>query len=400
VNTVCIAGAGQAAIETVAALRAKGFEGRITLIGAEAERPYQRPPLSKQILTGKMEWSRVFLRSDAFYAENDIEFLPSTTVTGIDRAARSIVLDNGTELGYYKLLVATGARPYRLDLQGSELPGVMYLRSLQDSIKIRDELLPGRRIAVIGGGYIGLEVAASARTMGCEVTVFEMAPALMSRQADAAIAAWFEQRHRDEGVEIRCSSMVSAIEGAQKVEGIVADGDSMPFDLVITGVGVVPNVEWLEGTDLLEDGALWVDGQCRSRDANIFGAGDVTVQMRSNGSSMRLESVQNAVFQGRTAAAAMLGEAPPPFDVPWFWSEQYDMRLQIAGLPSVGDEQIVRRFENGISTVYLDQDRVSCVSVVSNPREFMAAKQLILKRCAVERDRIADPGVSLKDLIT
>jgi 3-phenylpropionate/trans-cinnamate dioxygenase ferredoxin reductase subunit len=277
---------------------------------------------------------------------------------------------------------------------------VYYLRSLADALSIRRQLRPGCRLVVIGGGYVGLEVAASARMAGCEVTLFEMAPLVMSRQVDEEISTFFEERHRAEGVGIRCSSGVSAIEGSNQVEAVTVDGESLPADLVIIGVGVIPNTEWLAESGLLSDGALWVDANCRSHDPHIYGAGDVTTQLRANGLSMRLESVQNAVHQGKTAAAAILGQDPPPDAVPWFWSEQYDIKLQIAGLPAPGDETIVRRFDKGISTVYLNGNVVSAVSVVGNPREFMAAKKLIIKKCLVERDQIADPGVSLKELIT
>ncbi len=398
-NSILIAGAGQAAIETAAALRARGFEGQVCLFGAERKFPYQRPPLSKQILTGKMDLSALDLRAEAFYTNKNIKVRTDTQVTHVDPAARTIQLESGETASYDKLLIATGARPRPLPIEGSHLKGVCYLRSLEDALNIQQQLLPGNRLVIIGGGYIGLEVAASARTMGCEVSVCEMAPMVMSRQVDGEVASLFEERHRAEGVNIRCSARVSAIKGVDSVEAVIVDGESVPADLVIIGVGAIPNTECLANTDLLTDGALWVDANCRSRDPHIYGAGDVTTQLRANGLNMRLESVQNAAHQSKAAAAAMLGQEPPRDEVPWFWSEQYDMKLQIAGLPAEGDEPIVRRFDNGISVVYLNRDIVSAVSVVGNPREFMAAKKLIIKKCPVKRDQIADSGITLKELI-
>lgn len=398
-KSILIAGAGQAAIETATVLRAKGFEGKISLFGAESELPYQRPPLSKHILTGKMDPSDVNLRVEAFYAEKNIEVHPGTQVIHVDPAAQTIQLEGGETAVYNKLLIATGARPRPLAIEGSHLEGVCYLRSLEDALNIRRQLRPGCRLVVIGGGYIGLEVAASARMVGCEVSIYEMASNVMSRQVDKTVATFFEARHRAEGVKIQCSAGVSAIEGIDRVEAVAVDGGSIPADLVIIGVGVIPNTKWLADTGLLTDDALWVDANCRSRDPHIYGAGDVTTQLRANGSNMRLESVQNAAHQSKTAAAAMLGQELPPNEVPWFWSEQYDMKLQIAGLPAEGDEAIVRRFDNGISVVYLNRDTVSAVSVVGNPREFMAAKKLIVKKCPVKRDQIANPEVTLKELI-
>lgn len=398
-KSILIAGAGQAAIETAAALRARGFEGQLSLFGAESKFPYQRPPLSKQILTGKMDLSALDLRAEAFYENKNIQVRTDTRVTLVDPAARTIQLENGETASYDKLVIATGARPRTLPIEGSHLSGVRYLRSLEDALNIQQQLKPGNRLVIIGGGYIGLEVAASARMMGCEVSICEMATMVMSRQVDAEVAGFFERRHRAEGVKIRCSARVSAIIGADSVEAVTVDGENVPADLVIIGVGAIPNTECLAHTDLLTDGSLWVDANCRSRDPHIYGAGDVTTQLRANGWNMRLESVQNAAYQSKTAAAAILGQEPPADEVPWFWSEQYDMKLQIAGLPADDDEVIVRRFDNGISAVYLNGDTVSAVSVVGNPREFMAAKKLIIKKCPVKRDQIADPEVTLKELI-
>jgi len=399
--SIVIIGGGQAAVEAAVCLRKNDFDGKLTVVCGETQPPYQRPPLSKQLLAGKTSAQAVALRSPEFFQSHGIDLRMGDPVLHIDRARKTLHTKNGETLPYDRALIATGAAARRLEMEGAELEGVRYLRSLDDCLALAGELREGARLAIIGAGYIGMEVAATARTLGCEVSVLEMAPRILSRQVAPQIAELFESRHRQQGVDIRCATEVRSLLGSTRIEAVRVDGDTVPADVVVVGIGVAPEVAWLEGSGLCGAAGIEVDHRCCSVDPDIFAAGDVTLQRRGNGASMRVESVHNAVYQGRIAALAMLDKPPPCEEVPWFWSDQYDLRLQMAGFPAASDRTIMRHYESGMAVFYLNgADRITAVQCVGNPREFMLSKKLIAQCTPVDLKSLGDANHPLQECLT
>ncbi|MDE3116868.1 MAG: FAD-dependent oxidoreductase, partial [Pseudomonadota bacterium] len=309
---IVIIGAGQAAAQAVTTLKAEGFGGSIVLVGDEAFPPYQRPPLSKAYLMGKLERERLFLKPDSFYPEAHCELLLGVSARAIDRKAKTVLLSDGSRKAYDKLLIATGTRVRKIKVPGAELPGVHYLRSVADVDLLSPAIVPGKTLAVVGGGYIGLEVAAVARKLGLNVVVFEALDRLMARAVSPQLSAFYEQAHRAEGVELLFKTGVEAFEGAGKVERVRAGGKVYPVDLVLVGIGAVPNVELAEEAGLTCDDGIVVDKFCTSvSDPMIFAAGDCTRHHGHNGEEIRLECVQNAIDQAKHAALAMMGKPTP-----------------------------------------------------------------------------------------
>lgn len=335
-----IVGAGQAAASAVQSLRKRGYGGAIVLFGDEPAPPYQRPPLSKGFLGGDPPAASLSVLPADFYARHGIELRLGRRVVAIDRGGRQIELVDGSRQPYAKLLLATGARA-RCLFKG--LDGVHLLRSLADAERLRAACVAGARMVVVGGGYIGLEVAAKARSLGLAVTLLEAAPRILNRVASPPVAAYFDALHRDRGVDLRTGVRILAMEGRDRVTAVgLADGSTVPADLVVVGVGSVANVELARDAGLAVDDGILVDETTATADPDIFAAGDVTrFPSRLYGRRLRLESVQNAIAQARTAAAAMLG-VPERYDpLPWFWSDQYDSKLQIAGLSDGHDRRNV-----------------------------------------------------------
>lgn len=408
IETLIVVGAGHAAGQAVTSLRGGGFDGRIVVIGEDSHVPYERPPLSKQFLAGEMELERLYVRPPAFYDEAEVELLLGRRVDRLDRAARKVTLDDGTELGYGKVLLTTGSRVRRLPLPGAGLDGIFYLRDVADARAIQARFEPGRRLAIVGGGYIGLEVAAVARKRGLEVTVLEMAPRLMSRVVAPEVADFFEGVHRGHGVDVRTGVRVEGFAGSAGVESVLAaGGERFAADFVVVGVGIVPNVELAEASGLecagrQEGGGIRVDENARTGDPRVFAAGDCTNHPNALlGRRLRLESVHNAVEQAKTAAAAICGEPRPYEQVPWFWSDQYDLKLQIAGLSSPGDRVVLRGEpeSRSFAACYLRDGILVAVDAVGSARDFMAARRLLASKPRIPPDRLADVGVPLKDLV-
>lgn len=400
---VVVVGAGHAGGTVAALLRQYGHQGPVVLIGEEPLAPYQRPPLSKAWLKGEADGESLALRPLAFYAEQGIDFRPSTVATEIRRGDRTVVLAGSDAVAYDRLVLATGARPIRLAVEGARLGGVLFLRSVADAEALKAEIGPGRRLAVVGGGYVGLEVAASARALGAEVVVLEREPRLLARVACPELSDFFRAYHERHGVGFELGAEVSGFagEGGRVAGVILADGRTVPCDVAVVGVGAHPNDELARDCGLETARGVVVDLDARTSDPHIFAIGDVTHRpMPIYGRMFRMESVPNALEQAKQAASAIVGRPRPPGECPWQWSDQYDLKLQIAGYPFDADEVLVRGDPAGarFAVFHLSGDRVQAVEAINAPPEFMMGKQLILSRRAVDKARLADPGVSMKEV--
>ena len=400
---VIIAGAGHAAGQAVATLRQKKWPGEIVLAGEEPWLPYQRPPLSKKFLAGELPAERLYVKPPAFYEDPSITLKLETRVDGIDRAARSLLFKGGGSLGYDVLILALGARARRLPpLPGSDLAGIHYLRNVQDVQQIQQGLIEGRHLVIIGAGYIGLEVAAVASRLGLKVTVVEMQDRVMKRVVAPPVSAFYAREHREHGVELRLLTGLAGFSGQEQVDGVIlADGSVLPADLVVIGIGIVPNTEVAAAAGLEVSDGIVVDEHCRTSDERIYAVGDCTMHPNSLiGRSVRLESVQNALEQARTAASNICGEDSRYAEIPWFWSDQYDLKLQIAGLSQGYDSAVVRGDpgKRSFSCVYLSGSRILAVDAINNPKDFLQSKKLIADRARMDLERLADASIELKEL--
>ncbi len=402
-DTIVIAGAGHAAGQTAVSLRQGGFDGRIVIVGEEPYLPYQRPPLSKKFLAGELELERLFLRPERYYAEHDVELQLNTRVAAINRAGHKVQLAGGGELGYAKLVLATGTRVRRLAIDGEELPGSHYLRTVDDVLAIRQDFRPGARLVVLGAGYIGLEVAAVAAQAGLNVSVWEIADRVLARVASPELSAFYERVHREAGVELKLGlPPVTEISGQARVEAVVdGNGQSWPADMVLIGIGVLPATELAEAADLPCDNGILVDEYCQTEDPDILAVGDCTNHPNSLlGRRLRLESVHNAQEQAKTAAGTLLGKPRPYAQVPWFWSDQYDLKLQIAGLAEPDCDRVVRGDPAGrsLAVFHLRDGRLQAVEAVNSAREFMLGKKLIAAGARFDPAELADPSRSFKEM--
>ena len=381
--TVIILGAGQAGGQCAASLRRSGFDGRIVLAGSEPHPPYQRPPLSKKHLAGEIDDEALHLRPAAFYEQNRIDCRFGVAVEAIDRAALKLRLSDGSDLAYAKLVICTGTRPRALPLPGVGLEGVVTLRTIADVEAMRARLAAPGRVAIVGGGYIGLEVAAVARAMGHEVTVVESRDRVMQRVVSPDVSAFFDALHRENGVDIRLNTGVEGFSGEDHVRAVrLANGEELACDLALVAVGAVPNEELARDAGLEVDDGILVDAHGQTSDAHIYAAGDCTRFFSARyGRSIRLESVQNAIDQAKAVAAALTGAATDYDPVPWFWSDQYAIKLQIAGLSQGHDTALTVGDPAGQSfyVVYLSQGRIAAVDSINHPRSHMMARRAIGK---------------------
>ena len=400
---VVIVGAGHAGGTAAALLRQYGYGGAITMAGEEPIAPYQRPPLSKAWLKGEADADSLALKPLEFYAGADIQLILSVDATSIDLAAQTVHLSNGRTLPYETLIVATGARARTLPLPGADLAGVLVLRSAADAEQLKAALGPGKRLAVIGGGYIGLEAAASARALGADVVVLEREPRILARVAQEPLCSFFADYHKARGVVFEVGAQVLGFEGdGGHVTGVrLGDGRTIACDVAVIGVGVLPNEEIALAAGIECANGILVDEHARTSDPHVFAIGDVTQRPMPHYDRVdRLESVANALEQARQAASVIAGRPPPPHEVTWNWSDQYDLKLQLAGRNYDGDRVLVRGdpAQAKFAVFHLKGDIIQAVEAVNAPAEFMAGRQLIGSKKPVSLERLADPGVSMKEV--
>ena len=407
-STAIIIGAGHAGGELAIALRNEGWEGRILLLGEEAHLPYHRPPLSKAYLAGSVEKSSLSIRPQMAYDKANVEFIGGVRVSRIDRANQRLELADGSQLAYDKLAIATGGRPRPLSVPNAAVAercaNFHYLRTLDDVEQIRAQLAPGKRLAIVGGGYIGLEVAASAIAQGLQVTVLEALPRVLQRVTAAELSAYYERKHREAGVDIRTGVQVADLEvtGDTVTAVLCADGSRLAADLVVVGIGLLANTELAAEAGLQVDNGILVDEHAQTSDPHIYAAGDCTNHPNALlGRRLRLESVPNALEQSRVAAANMAGKAKTYASVPWFWSDQYELKLKMVGLAE-GFERLVLRGDpatDSFSAFYLKGDKVLAADTVNRPQDFIAAKRLVAEGIAVTDAQLADDSKPLKELL-
>lgn len=399
-ETIVIVGAGQAGGRAAQALRAAGFAGRVVLVGQEKYPPYERPPLSKELVVTDAGLEKARLHDPAWYEQNKVELRLGAPAEAIDRAGKRVKV-GADWIAYDKLLLATGARVRKLPIPGADLPGVFYLREYDDTLAIRARLAPGVRAVVIGGGFIGLETAASAVKRGATVTVLEVADRLMGRAVAPEIGAWFAELHRKKGVDVRLGARIKAIEGGGKVERVALEGESIPADIVVIGIGIVPNVELAAVAGLEVGNGIVVDQFGRTSDPAIWAAGDCALQPNAFlGRKLRLESYQNAQDQGMAVARNMIGEPRPYEDSLWVWSDQHDVNLQMTGAPEGYDSLVWRgdRTSGAFMLFYMKDGRIVAINTVNMGREMKPAQRLMQSKKSFDPAQLADPNVRLLKL--
>lgn len=400
---IVVIGANIGGGRAVEALRKEGFDGDIVLVGAEPELPYERPPLSKGFLRGEVAHDEFTIASADDYAEKRIETRLGRLATTLDPVGKTVTLDDGTTLGYDQLLIVTGASPRRLNIPGSDLAGIHYLRTVADSQAIREQMAGAERVAVVGMGFIGAELAASANTLGKHVTTIEaidlpLRPALGQEVAERLVGI-----HRGHGVEVLAGEAVARFEGNGRIQQVVtASGRVVPCDVAVVGIGVTPNTSWLDGSGIALDNGIVTDEYCRSSIPDVFAAGDVAHWWsRRYGRRLRVEHFDNASNQAVAAAKAMLGQDHPYDPVPYFWSDQYDISLQVAGLPADHDQVVFRgTVESGSwSAFYLSDGRLTAALAANRFKDFSAGRRMLRASTPVTTDQLADESIELKTLL-
>ena len=397
---IVIVGGGQAGAQAAIVLRQSGYTGPVTIIGDEAYAPYERPPLSKTFLAGEIPVERMFMRPPEFYEGKDVALRLTTRVSAIDRSQKRVILSGGDTIAYSKLILATGGRVRRMSCPGAELAGIHYLRNVDDVLGFREQLTDGKRVVIVGGGYVGLEVAAVAVKRGCKVTVIESQPLVLSRVVAPQMSLFYQEVHAQAGVDLHTSATVTAFEGKGHVERVVCGHGTFDADLVVIGIGIFPNVELAEEIGLGVDNGIIVDECARTNDPDIFAAGDCTNHPNMLlGMRLRLESVPNALSQGKAAALAALDKPEPYNEVAWFWSDQYDLKLQMTGLSRPDDTVVIRgsMAERKFSACYLRDGVFVACQAVNLAKDFLQSKKLIAAKTKPDPVRLADVNQALKD---
>jgi len=402
---VVIVGAGHGGAQCAIALRQNGFTGSVAMIGREPEPPYERPPLSKEYFAREKTFDRLYIRPPHFWEEKGVELVLSTEVLAVDPAAKTLSLSNGDSCTYGTLVWATGGDPRRLTCPGADLAGIHAVRTRADCDQLMGEIDGGvRNIVVIGGGYIGLEAAAVLTKLNCNVTLLEALPRVLARVAGPELSAFYEAEHRAHGVDLRTNVAVEALEGEGRVTGVrLVDGTVIPADAVIVGIGIVPAVGPLMLAGATGGNGVDIDEFCRTSLPDIYAIGDCAAfaVAYADGTVMRVESVQNANDQATCVAKAICGDAKPYHAFPWFWSNQYDLRLQTAGL-SVGYDQTVLRGnpdERAFSVVYLKGGRVIALDCVNMVKDYVQGRKLVEVKVSPDLNLLADASAPLKDLL-
>lgn len=398
-----VVGAGQAAGDLATTLRLHGYAGSIAMIGDEAYLPYRRPPLSKAFLAGEATRESLLIKRQEIYVQQGVDCLLGVGVASLHRHARQVQLHDGARIGYRHLVLATGGRPRRLALPGAQQANVHYVRTIDDILRLQCDVRPQARLVIIGGGYIGLEVAAVGVKLGLQVTVVEAQERLLSRVAAPEVSAFYARVHHDHGVEIITGAGVRQLAGGPRVDTVVLDdGTRLPADVVVVGIGLEPNVELAEAAGLTVGNGIVVDTACRTSDADIWAIGDCTWHENAfYGRHHRLESVPNATEQARVAALNLCGKPTIHEAVPWFWSDQYDLKLQMVGLSS-GYDRLVMRGDMAASSFvafYLKEGVLLSADAVNRPVDFMAARKLVAVRAVIDADDLADDTRPLKSLL-
>lgn len=400
-ETVVIIGGGQAGAQAAISLRKEGFNGAITLVCEEPVLPYQRPPLSKTYLAGELPKERLFIKPAAFYEKTKIDLLLGVRVIAIDTEQQVLNLDNQQTLPYSHLVFATGGRVRPLQCPGIEHHHVHYLRTVADVDAMHDKFKPGKRLVIIGGGYVGLETAAVAVKQGLEVSVLVARPTALGRVTSKVVGQFFEQVHRSAGVDLQSNTDVECLEGDDEEVVLTTRGALLSADLVVVGIGLLPNVELAESAGILCEDGINTDQYGHTSIPNIYAAGDCANHPNAiYKRRMRLQSVQNAIDQAKTVAASICGKNKPYTQVPWFWSDQYDLKLQTAGV-NTGYDEIVLRGDPKIrsfAAFYLRAGRLLAVDAINRPAEFVAARNIISKHLAVSAARLSDESIPAKVL--
>jgi 3-phenylpropionate/trans-cinnamate dioxygenase ferredoxin reductase component len=403
-DPIVIIGASHAGVQTAFSLRQGGWSGGICLISEEADIPYHRPPLSKDLLSGTKSAEEIQLRPETAYSKVNIELVRRTKVSGIDRADRLVMCDTGKTFHYSKLVLATGTRPRTLKVPGGDLPGVFHLRSADDAGLILDAAKSAKRAVIIGGGYIGLEVAASLIKKGVEVTLLEAADRILARVTAPVVSQFYKRVHREEGVNIQEGCSAAEIRKTETGLQVLTDrGEMFDADFVLVGIGVVPNMELATDAGLDTGNGIVVNSYCQTSDEDIYAAGDVTWHYCADyDRHTRLESVPNATEQAKTIASHILGEKTPYRSLPWFWSDQFDMKLQIAGLTEGFDGVVLRGDPDksrSFAAYYFLGDRLLGVDAVNAPRDFMFTRMSLSRGQSVDKAKLSDLSCELKDTL-
>lgn len=402
---VLIAGAGHGGAAAAVALRQQGFAGSIMMVGRESEPPYERPPLSKEYLARDKEFERLYIRPPQFWAEKDIGLRLDTEITAIDAAAKQATLTGGDTVTYTHLIWAAGGDPRRLSCSGADLAGVHAVRTRADVDRMMAEIDAGaKRAVIVGGGYIGLEAAAVLTKLGLEVVLIEMLDRVLARVAGEELSRFYEKEHRDHGVDLRLETGVDCIEGdGKKVAGVrLADGNVVPADMVIVGIGIVPSIGPLIVAGASGANGVDVDEYCRTSLDDVYAIGDCAAHANdfAEGAVIRLESVQNANDMAKTVVQAICGEKQPYKATPWFWSNQYDLRLQTVGL-SIGHDETVLRGDpaaRSFSVVYLKEGKVIALDCVNKVKDYVQGKKLVESRAVIDPEVLADDSIALKEM--
>ncbi|AEK60183.1 Ferredoxin reductase [Collimonas fungivorans Ter331] len=404
---IIIVGAGQAGVRAALALREQGYDGSLLLIGDEPQLPYERPPLSKQVLLGSREPDQCTIGGADLFLEQDIRLLTGVRVERIRREISSIALDDGATLAYSKLLLATGGRVRTVTVQGAGLAGVHYLRTIEDALQLKAQLLPGQRVVVVGGGFIGLEVAASARALGCSVTVLEAGERLAARALPPQLSEKLLQLHRARGVDVQLQSRIEAFAGTTAVQAVaLEDGRNVPCDMIVVGIGIAPNVELAVEAGLAVVNGIQVNHRLQTSDEHIYAVGDVCeFPSALTGRTMRLETWRNAEEQGKHVARTLLGYDEHFAALPWFWSDQFDYSLQIAGEPHMAVHCIERPLADDGLLIFFLNEQLQLVAACgwgrgnSIAKDIKIAEILIKARRTIAHEALADPAVGLKSLL-
>ncbi len=402
---VIIVGAGHAAGQAATSLRQKKYSGEIIMIGDEPYVPYQRPPLSKAFLAGELTLERLYFKPENYYPDHNVSLRLDTRVESIDPLSRSVTTASGDTLEYSKLILATGSRARELPIPGNDLNGVHYLRSIADVEAMQTNFTAGKKIVIVGGGYIGLEVAAVAVKRGLDTTVLETESRVMNRVVAREISQFFQDMHTEEGVMLELGRRAQEINGdnGNVVSVTCADGFTVDADMVVIGIGIIPNVELAEAAGLNCSNGIVVDEFCQTSDPDVLAIGDCTRHPNGLlGRHLRLESVHNAIEQGKTAALNIIGDPTPYNQVPWFWSDQYDVKMQIAGMSDVHEQFVLRGdpATRSFAAFYLQQGKIVAVDAINSPREFMLGKKLVAAGAEIRIADLADTEKDFKEMAT